>query len=159
MSNPITVTLTFANAAELVAYFQGTSLVPVTKTEVKPEAAKAEPAKKSKADATASAPASQQAEQPVAETPATTPETGGEQGNAAAEPSEPEVPAASTSSSPKPVDYATLQKAVFTLAGKDKASAMAVAASFKVKTFKELPEDKWAEALAAVNAKIAEQGA
>ena len=156
--NPITVTLTFANAAELVAYFQGTSLVPVTKTEVKPEAAKAEPAKKSKADATASVPASQPVEQPVAETPATTPATGGEQGNAAAEPSAPEATAASTASSPTSVDYATLQKAVFTLAGKDKASALAVAASFGVKTFKDLPEDKWADALTAVNAKIAELG-
>lgn len=58
-----------------------------------------------------------------------------------------------TTSSEKPsasVDYPTLQKAVFALAGKSRDAAAAVAASFGVKTFKELPEAKWAEALAAV---------
>lgn len=54
------------------------------------------------------------------------------------------------------VDYLTLQKAVFTLAGKSREAAAAVAASFGVKTFKDLPADKWADALAAVNAKLAE---
>jgi hypothetical protein len=49
-----------------------------------------------------------------------------------------------------------LQKAVFTLAGKSREAAAAVAASFGVKTFKDLPSDKWADALAAVNAKLAE---
>ena len=34
--------------------------------------------------------------------------------------------------------------------------AAAVASSFGVKTFKDLPADKWADALAAVNAKLAE---
>jgi hypothetical protein len=59
-----------------------------------------------------------------------------------------------TTSSAKPsasVDYPTLQKAVFALAGKSRDAAAAVAASFSVKTFKELPEAKWADALAAVN--------
>jgi hypothetical protein len=54
------------------------------------------------------------------------------------------------------VEYPVLQKAVFTLAGKSRDAAAAVAASMGVKTFKELPADKWADALAAVNAKIAE---
>lgn len=64
-----------------------------------------------------------------------------------------------TTSSPKPsasVDYPTLQKAVFALAGKSRDAAAAVAASFSVKTFKELPEAKWADALTAVNAALAE---
>ncbi len=68
------------------------------------------------------------------------------------------VAAADTTSSEKPsasVDYPTLQKAVFALAGKSRESAGAVAASFGVKTFKELPEAKWGEALAAVNAALA----
>jgi hypothetical protein len=53
------------------------------------------------------------------------------------------------------VDYPTLQKAVFALAGKSRESAAAVAASMGVKTFKELPESKWADALVAVNAALA----
>lgn len=54
------------------------------------------------------------------------------------------------------VEYPVLQKAVFTLAGKSRDAARAVAQSFGVKTFKELTADKWADALAAVNAKLAE---
>jgi hypothetical protein len=64
-----------------------------------------------------------------------------------------------TTSSAKPsasVDYPTLQKAVFALAGKSRESAGAVAASFGVKTFKELPEAKWSDALVAVNNALAE---
>jgi hypothetical protein len=54
------------------------------------------------------------------------------------------------------LDYAVLQKAVFALAGKSRDAALAVNQQFNVKTMKELPEDKRREALAAVNAKIAE---
>ena len=72
----------------------------------------------------------------------------------------PEAPApVATTSSPKPsasVDYPTLQKAVFALAGKSRDAAAAVAKSFDVKTFKELPEAKWGDALVAVNAALAE---
>lgn len=75
----------------------------------------------------------------------------------AAEPSAPEAPAAQTASSSEAspsVDYPVLQKAVFALAGKSRDAAAAVAAGFGVKTFKELPADQWADALAAVNAKL-----
>lgn len=65
----------------------------------------------------------------------------------------------SQAEAPAAIDYPTLQKAVFALAGKSRDAASAVAASFGVKTFKELPADKWADALAAVNAKIEELGA
>ena len=64
-----------------------------------------------------------------------------------------------TTSSPKPsesVDYPTLQKAVFALASKSRDAAAAVAATMSVKTFKELAEARWGEALVAVNAKLAE---
>lgn len=54
------------------------------------------------------------------------------------------------------VEYPVLQKAVFALAGKSRDAAAAVAASFGVKTFKDLDAARWGEALAAVNAKIAE---
>jgi hypothetical protein len=52
-------------------------------------------------------------------------------------------------------DYATLQKAVFALAGTSREAAAAVAASFSVKTFKELPADKWGAALEAVQERLA----
>ena len=63
---------------------------------------------------------------------------------------------ASTASSSTPVEYPVLQKAVFALAGKSREAAASVAAGFGVKTFKELPAEQWAAALASVNAKLAE---
>lgn len=52
------------------------------------------------------------------------------------------------------VDYPTLQKAVFALAAKNREAAATVAGAFGVKTFKELPEAKWADALVAVQAAL-----
>lgn len=63
---------------------------------------------------------------------------------------------ASTAATVEKIEYPVLQKAVFALAGKSRDAAVAVSASFGVKTFKDLPEEKWADALAAVNAKLAE---
>lgn len=61
------------------------------------------------------------------------------------------------SPAPQPaVEYVVLQKAVFALAGKSRDAAAAVAASFGVKTFRDLSPDRWAEALTAVQAKMAE---
>ncbi len=57
---------------------------------------------------------------------------------------------------PDSIEYPVLQKAVFALAAKSREAASALAASFGVKTFKELPAEKWGDALAAVNAKLAE---
>lgn len=109
--------------------------------------------------ASAPAPAAASAEAAApASTAATAPQETAADPKPAAEPSAPAAPAASPASSPAPVEYPVLQKAVFTLAGKDKAAAMAIAAEMGVKTFKDLPADRWAEALAAVNAKIAELG-
>ena len=92
---------------------------------------------------------------PAAESVAAQPQasTAAAEGNAAAASSAPEATAAPAASS---IDYATLQKAVFALAGKSRESAAAVASSFGVKTFKELPQDKWGDALAAVQEKLAE---
>ena len=84
---------------------------------------------------------------------------GASEGNAAAGSSTQEAPAAQTASSgeaSKSVDYPTLQKAVFALAGKSREAAAAVAASMGVKTFKELDQSKWADALAAVTDKLTE---
>jgi len=108
--------------------------------------------------ATATKPAASEKKTPASGTSATTSSadaSGAGEGNAAA--ASTPAPAAETSTSrASSVDYPTLQKAVFTLAGKSREAAAAVAASFGVKTFKDLPADKWADALAAVNAKLAE---
>lgn len=67
------------------------------------------------------------------------------------------APAAAPAEKPAPsVDYPTLQKAVFALAGKSREAAGAAAAAFGVKTFKDLDSGRWGEALAAVQAKTAE---
>lgn len=68
----------------------------------------------------------------------------------------PEKKAEPSAEKPASVEYPVLQKAVFALAGKSREAAAAVAASFGVKTFKELDAAKWGEALAAVQAKVAE---
>lgn len=57
---------------------------------------------------------------------------------------------------PTAVDYPTLQKAVFALAALNREAVIATAGSFGVKTFKELDQSKWAAALDAVQAKVAE---
>lgn len=109
--------------------------------------------------ATATKAAASDKKTPASDTSATTSSaaaSGASEGNAAAGSSTQEAPAASTASSSEPVEYPVLQKAVFALAGKSREAAAAVAASMGVKTFKELPADKWAEALVAVNAKLAE---
>jgi len=69
---------------------------------------------------------------------------------------EPQASTAQAADAPSAVEYPVLQKAVFTLAGKSRDAASAVAASFGVKTFKELDAKRWGEALAAVQAKTAE---
>lgn len=105
--------------------------------------------------ATAPAPKPKATPAPTPAAPAPTPPT------AAAEPAAAPAPRAEPSAPADegPLDYAVLQKAVFQLAGKSRDAAAAVNAAFGVKTMKELPEARRREALAAVNAKIAELGA
>lgn len=69
-----------------------------------------------------------------------------------AEPQAAEAP----TEAPTAVDYPTLQKAVFALAAINREAVIATAGSFGVKTFKELDQSKWAAALDAVQAKVAE---
>ena len=138
----IQVTLNFPDQAALLAFFAApAALAPVP-------AVKGEPLKSTAEKVTPTKPAKGEgADKPSAQ-PATTAEV-------KADPK----PQEDTTSSAKPsesVDYPTLQKAVFALAGKSRDKAAAVAGSFGVKTFKELPEAKWADALAAVNAALAE---
>lgn len=91
------------------------------------------------------------AQAPDATSPATAPAPAAPVETAPTPASDTTPPAAAPS-----VEYPVLQKAVFALAGKSRDAAAAVAASFGVKTFKELDSTKWADALAAVNAKLAE---
>jgi len=133
----IQVTLSFPDQAALVQFFTSVS----APAPVKVEAPKPAPTPAAPATATKTA----KVTAPVAP--------------AAESPSDPKPEPVATTSSEKPsasvVDYPTLQKAVFALAGKSRESAAAVAASMGVKTFKELPEAKWADALVAVNAALA----
>lgn len=69
---------------------------------------------------------------------------------------EPQAAEAPTEEQPAAVDYPTLQKAVFALAALNREAVIATAGSFGVKTFKELDQSKWAAALEAVQAKVAE---
>ena len=76
---------------------------------------------------------------------------------AKAEPQAAEAPAeAPAEEQPTAVDYPTLQKAVFALAAINREAVIATAGAFGVKTFKELDQSKWAAALEAVQAKVAE---
>lgn len=129
----IQVTLSFPDQAALVQFFTSVSAPAPVKVEapkpVKPAAAQAAPAAKTTA--------------PI---------------ETATEKADPKPEPEATTSSAKPsasVDYPTLQKAVFALAGKSRDKAAAVAATLGVKTFKELPEARWADALAAVNNALA----
>lgn len=132
----IQVTLSFPDQAALVQFFTSVSAPAPVKVEApKPAPTPAAPATVTKT-AKVTAPAA-----PAVESP-----------------SDPKPEPEATTSSAKPsasVDYPTLQKAVFALAGKSRDKAAAVAATLGVKTFKELPESKWAEALAAVNEALA----
>lgn len=119
--------------------------IPLTIIEPKVEAKK--PKATPAPQPAAPAPSQHTAEAVVADAPAKSTEPPAPQ---------PSTAPAAAASSVSDVDYPTLQKAVFALAGKSREAAAAVAQSFGVKTFKELDASKWGEALAAVNAKIAE---
>lgn len=54
------------------------------------------------------------------------------------------------------IEYAVLQKAVLQLAGKNRDTALTLAGQMGVKTFRELPADRWSEAYALVTDKLAE---
>ncbi len=141
----IQVTLNFPDQAALVAFF--TANTGAVSAPEKAAVADINPGKPKPA----ATPAATAAAQPASAAPA------------AESPSDPKpaaagTPAAPAASSEKPaasVDYPTLQKAVFSLAGKSREKAAEVAASFGVKTFKDLDQSKWADALAAVNVALA----
>lgn len=163
----IAITLNFKSieaARQALLEIPSTSLVDGPAAEVASPKATAAPkaAQAATSPATATKPAASDKKTAASDTSPTTSSaaaSGASEGNAAAGSSTQEAPAASTASSSEAspsVEYPVLQKAVFALAGKSREAAAAVAASMGVKTFKELPQDKWAEALTAVTAKLAE---
>lgn len=160
----IAITLNFKSieaARQALLEIPSTSLVDGPAAEVVPPKATAAPkaAQAATSPATATKPAASEKKTPASDTSPTASSAaaaGASEGNAAAVSSAPEAPAVSTASSSEPVEYPVLQKAVFALAGKNREAAASVAASFGVKTFKELDAAKWADALVAVNAKLAE---
>ncbi len=134
----IQITLTFSSIAQAVAALRDipeNSLIQVPRVVDKtPEKVAGKPAA-AEVEKPKSKPAAPAADTSAAETKADAPEVKAEEGV---------------------LDYAVLQKAVFALAGKSKEAALEVNSKFGVKTMKDLPESKRREALAAVNAKIAE---
>lgn len=137
----INVTLTFADVGELLTFF--TQLCGPA-TAVKVETAPAP--KPSPASTPAPAP-----EPEVAPPQATAPPTAAQAPAAAPAPADPEPaePAAPE------VSYADLSKAVLALYTRDRAKASGIAIEMGYASFKVMPSELWAEALAKVNAAIA----
>jgi hypothetical protein len=132
-----TVTATFATAQEAANFLAGTN---AAQTVSAPEKAAAAVIAKAATS-----------EKPKAAPPAAVPAA-----SAAPAPTTAQEPAAAAKPKADSVDYPTLQKAVFKLAGISRDEAGAAAKAFGVNTFKELPSEKWGEALKSVEAKIAE---
>lgn len=130
----ISITLNFKSIEAARAALLEIPLSALAGGEDSKQAAEVKPAKTAK-------PAKQEPVQEAAPAPEVT-----------AEPQAAEAP----TEAPTAVDYPTLQKAVFALAALNRGAVIATAGSFGVKTFKELDQSKWAAALEAVQAKVAE---
>lgn len=143
---PVSVTLNFSSAADLVAFF--------TKPAGVPQAAEAAPGKPAKAAKESAPPAAAPTPSPA---PAPTPASASAPAAAAPSDAKPQeaanpTPAATGST----IDYPTLQKAVVALHKVDPQAALDIAKGMGFENFKSMPADKWVEALALVNAKAAE---
>ena len=129
----VEIKLQFNSVAEAAAFLAGSRGAEAPKVEIKPVP------EKPKAETPKPPAPTPKAETPKAETPkAETPKAETPKGDA--------------------VDYATLQKAVFRLAAKDKARATSIAQGLGQDTFKALDSSQYAEALKQVEAAIAELG-
>lgn len=145
----INVTLTFSGVPELMHFFTSIQ-APATGVKVEPAAVTVEAAPTPKLEKPASKKTSAPAPAPAdAPAPPTAP------------PTEAPPPAAAVDLTPEPpsvevraVAYADLQKAVVKLCASDKAAAAEIARGMGYETFKVMPAERWAEALALVNAKL-----
>lgn len=140
----INVTLTFSGVAELLEFFTN---IGGPATAVKVETAPApKPSKPAKTPAPAPEPeaAPPQATAAPAEAPAP-----------AAAPAQPDPePNAPAAPETPVIDYAQLQKAVLALYTRDRAKAAGIATDMGFASFKVMPAERWAEALAKVNAAL-----
>ncbi len=170
----IEVKLSFANQAELLAFFAGTK--PLVSADERTAVANitvdkaAKPGKPQPADTQTAAAgtakgttATESPFDPNSDKTQRIPREVIEEAkkSAAAQPAAAQQSAASTaasSDSASGIDYAVLQKAVFALAGKSRETMVELCAARGVKTFKELPPDQWPAALADVNAALAKLG-
>lgn len=144
----INVTLTFSGVAELLEFFT-TVQAPASGVKVVPAAVEVGPAPAPKPSKPAKTPAPAPALE-VAPPQATAAPTEAPAPAAAPAPADPEpAPAEPT------VDYASLQKAVLALYSKDRAKAAGIATDMGYASFKVMPAERWAEALALVNAALA----
>lgn len=141
----IQLTYTFSSQAELAAHLAA------LQGQAAPAAPEAAPAKKSKPATSAPAPAVPAPTAPIAEAAVVDAPEPKQTSESATTP-----PAAAPAAEPAAIDYGVLQKAVFILAAKSREACAKLVAEFGVKTFKELDQSRWPEALAAVNSKIAE---
>lgn len=143
----INVTLTFSGVAELLEFFT-TVQAPASGVKVVPAAVEVGPAPAPKPAKKTPAPAPALEAAP---TPPTAPPTEAPAPAAAPAPADPE-PAATAEPE---VSYADLQKAVLALYSKDRAKAAGIATDMGFASFKVMPAERWAEALAQVNAALA----
>lgn len=143
----INVTLTFSGIPEVLEFF-GSLGAPATA--VKVETAPTPKSKKA-APATSSTPAPEPAAAPAPVTAAPAEAPAPAAAPAAPEPApapEPEPEAAPG------ISYADLQKAVLALYAKDRGAAQAIATGMGFASYKVMPPERWAEALANVNAAL-----
>lgn len=136
----INVTLTFSGVPELLEFFTS---IGAPATAVKVETA---PTPKPKRAAPAPAPAAETEAAPAQPT---------------ATPTEAPAPVVAPAPAPEPapepepiINYADLQKAVLALYTKDRSKAAGIATDMGFASFKVMPAERWAEALAKVNAAL-----
>jgi hypothetical protein len=142
----INVTLTFSGLPELMDFFT-TIQAPATGIKVQPAAVEVGPAPAPKSKKTTQAPAPAPVEAAAPAQPTAQPAAAPALGDAIVIPDD-EPPAVPQ------VAYADLQKAVLQLYKLDKAKAAAIATGMGYESFKVMPAEKWAEALATVNAAL-----
>jgi outer membrane biosynthesis protein TonB len=138
----INVTLTFSGVPELLEFFTS---IGAPATAVKVETA---PTPKPKRAAPAPAPAPEPEAAPPQATATPT---------AAPAPAVAPAPAPEPTPAPEPepiINYADLQKAVLALYTRDRSKAAGIATDMGFASFKVMPAERWAEALAKVNAAL-----
>lgn len=145
----VQITLNFASAAEAAA-----ALNRLVGPKTEAEAALAQPLAGTKEKAK---PTTEAAKDPKPEAEKTAkPEAAAKTEKSAATPATAATAQTGAPDKGEVLDYTVLQQAVFKLAGKDKSQIPPLLAKFGVPHFKEVPAEKRAEALAAVNEVLAQ---